>query len=164
MCTRGSIRAPACGPSTSLLERMSRTASTLVPFVSAAAVPAAIVWVFYVLTSHRPAAWGAGFFYLLLACLLVVVVLFAPGLLLLHWSRRLTRSSVLIVAFVSGCLPAAVFSWPRLHSGPTYLGIPMQVYVLLFFGICGAAGGLAYWATVRAFMRSNNRWSGPWEA
>jgi hypothetical protein len=140
---------------------MSHPAFAIMPFVSAAAAPPAILWIFFGLT-NAPNAWNAVWLlYLLMAGLVIVSVLFVPGVALLRWRGWFNFRSLSLVAFVAGCLPFAVLSWQMLRTGPSFYGIPGYAYLVFVFGCLGVVGGLAYWVTVRLLMRSNNRWRGP---
>jgi hypothetical protein len=139
---------------------MNRIGSGIAPFVSAAAVPAVVVWLFYYfLNSDGPVVDVIGFTALGIAALLVLVF-GVPGVIFLRWFGYVRWWSLLLLGFVAGCLPMAIWSWPSLkHSDAGWLSYG---YGVVFFGACGAIGAFAYWLTDRWVTRSNNnRWRGP---
>ena len=146
-----------------------------IPFVSAALVPWVVACAYFswrgvdnsgLAVVGLVAAWCA---------LIQVLLLGVPGVLYLRRRNWETWSAVLILGFVAGCLPMAIWLWPYTpwqHSGynsngvwltvdgaPTLAGWLTYAHDVSRFGMLGVVGASAYLVTARV-MRSNNRWNG----
>jgi len=85
-----------------------------------------------------------------------------PAYYLLLKLRAIRWWSTILVGFVLGAIPMAVFTWPlkypelktsasvdgvqtMINGIPTVAGWLQFIYGVSFFGVCGIAGALAFW-------------------
>ena len=154
-CARVALDAPARGRSSSLLERITHTALTVAPLISAAVLPAAVVTIYFSVTGAGSSVTTMALVASLGIASLHVLLLGIPGVLFLRRIDCVRWWSLLLLGFVAGCIPFAIYA-----GVPSAADWVKHARAVLVFGACGAIGALGYWLTTLV-MRSNNRWRGP---
>jgi len=153
---------------------MGRIATVVLPFIAAAVAPAVIaVALIALLTGDLTGAPAIGMLVLIVAAA-HVLLLGVPAFALLYWRNCVRWWSLTALGFVVGCIPAGILFWPPRYEKRTYAsswqedgvwkmidGLPTLAgwlkygKGLVWFGVLGAIGALAFWFTRMRLTRTN---------
>lgn len=160
---------------------MNRTLLWIASFLAAAVAPAILMCAFAIVIGAVAGLTGlTGRFAIgiLLASALWVVTIGLPLVAILWWRNIFRRWTVTLAGFLATSVPVALLAWPAEPRGsnasgysdgqwilidgvPTLAGWLNYVCGVLFYGLLGVVGAMAFWLTWHGLMLSNKRLERP---